>query len=69
MNSKDEKLLREFVKKTFVQKMLREQKEAMLQEQKVRSFVRALIKEVVEETANTVIYEGSVLFQPLKPLS
>jgi hypothetical protein len=64
MNSKDEKLLREFVKKTFVQKMLQEQKKVMLQEQKVRSFVRSLIKEVVEETANTVIYEGKEAANP-----
>ena len=64
MNSKDEKLLREFVRKTFVKKMLQEQQTTMLQEQKVRSFVRSLIKEVSEEKANTVIFESKEMANP-----
>jgi len=64
MNTKDEKLLREFVRKTFVKKMLQEQKEVILQEQKVRSFVRTLINEVAEEKANTVIFEGKEMANP-----
>tara|TARA_R100001443_G_scaffold78484_1_gene85825 strand:+ start:1062 stop:1943 length:882 start_codon:yes stop_codon:yes gene_type:complete len=58
MNSKDEKLLREFVRKTFVAKMLNEEREKFLQEQKVRSWVRSLISEVQEETTNTVVFEA-----------
>ena len=58
MNSKDEKLLREFVRKTFVAKMLNEEKEKFIQEQKVRTWVRSLINEVVEEEVNTVIFEA-----------
>ena len=64
MNSKDEKLLREFVKKTFVAKMFREEKEKFLQEQKVRSWVRSLISETQEETTNTVIFEAKEQTNP-----
>lgn len=64
MNSKDEKLLREFVKKTFVAKMFREEKEKFLQEQKVRSWVRTLISELQEETTNTVIFEAKEQTNP-----
>jgi len=64
MNSKNEKLVREFVRKTFIKKMLQEQKNAMLQEQKVRSFVRSLIKEVSEEKENTVISESKEMANP-----
>ena len=64
MNSKDEKLLREFVKKTFVAKMFREEKEKFLQEQKVRSWVRTLISESQEETTNTVIFEAKEQTNP-----
>lgn len=64
MNSKDEKLLREFVRKTFVSKMLQEEKEIFLQEQKVRSWVRSLISEVQEEERNTVIYEAKEQTNP-----
>jgi len=64
MNSKDEKLLREFVKKTFVAKMFREEKEKFLQEQKVRSWVRTLISEAQEETSNTVIFEAKEQTNP-----
>ena len=64
MNNKEEKLLREFVRKTFVKKLLQEQKEVMLQEQKVRSFVRLLINEVAEENKNTVISEAKEMANP-----
>ena len=64
MNSKDEKLLREFVRKTFVSRMLQEEKEIFLQEQKVRSWVRSLISEVQEEERNTVIYEAKEQTNP-----
>ena len=64
MNSKDEKLLREFVRKTFVAKMLNEEKERFLQEQKIRTWVRSLINEVVEEEVNTVIFEAKETANP-----
>ena len=64
MDNKQEKLLREFIRKTFVKKMLQEQHNTMLQEQKVRSFVRSLINEVAEEKANTVIFEGKEMANP-----
>jgi len=58
MNKQEEKLLREFVRKTFVAKMLQEEKQKFLQEQKVRSWVKSLISEVNEENSNTVISEA-----------
>jgi len=58
MNTNEEKALREFVKRTFVAKMLQEEKKNYLHEQKVRTWVRSLLNEVVEEEANTVIYEA-----------
>ena len=64
MNNKDEKLLREFVRKTFVKQMLQEQKKNFLQEQQVRTFVRSLINEVTEEKNNTVIFEAKEMAKP-----
>ena len=64
MNNKDEKLLREFVRKTFVKQMLQEQKKNFLQEQQVRTFVRSLINEVTEEKNNTVIFEAKEMANP-----
>ena len=58
MNSNDEKLVREFVRKTFIAKMLQEEKQNYLYEQKVRTWVKSLINEVVEEEVNTVITEA-----------
>ena len=58
MNTNEEKALREFVRKTFVAKMLQEEKKNYLHEQKVRTWVRSLLNEVVEEESNTVIYEA-----------
>lgn len=64
MNNKDEKLLREFVRRTFVKQMLQEQKKSFLQEQQVRAFVRSLINEVTEEKNNTVIFEAKEMANP-----
>lgn len=64
MNSNEEKLLREFVKKTFVAKMLQEEKQKFLQEQKIRSWVKSLINEVVEEEAHSVISEAKDMANP-----
>lgn len=64
MNSNEEKLLREFVRKTFVSKVLQEQKRVMLQEQKIRGFVRSMISEVITEDRNTVINESRDVANP-----
>jgi len=64
MKNKDEKLLREFVRRTFVKQMLQEQKKTFLQEQQVRAFVRSLISEVTEEGRNTVIFEAKEMSNP-----
>ena len=64
MNNKDEKLLREFVRRTFVKQMLQEQKKKFLQEQQVRAFVRSLINEITEEKNNTVIFEAKEMANP-----
>ena len=64
MNSNDEKLLREFVRKTFVKKMLQEQKKQFLQEQQVRKFVRSLISESMEEKRNIIISEAKDMANP-----
>ena len=64
MNDKNEKLLREFVRKTFVNKMLQEQTRLYMREQQVRAFVRSLIEEVREEKRNTVISEAKEMANP-----
>jgi len=64
MNSNEEKILREFVRKTFVAKMFQEERQNFLQEQKVRSWVRSLISEVREENRNTVISEAKDMANP-----
>jgi hypothetical protein len=58
MNTNEEKALREFVRRTFVAKMLQEEKQNYLYEQKVRTWVRSLLNEVVEEEVYTVINEA-----------
>lgn len=58
MKNNDEKLLREFVRRTFVSKILQEEKENYIQEQKVRTWIRSLVNEIVEEEVNTVITEA-----------
>jgi hypothetical protein len=45
MQKKQEKLLREFIKRTFVSNLITEQRE----EHAVRSYVRSLISEVKDE--------------------
>ena len=45
MREKQEKLLREFIRKTFVSNLLKEQRE----EHAIRSYVRSLISEVRNE--------------------
>tara|TARA_R100001015_G_scaffold18563_1_gene12065 strand:- start:6848 stop:7696 length:849 start_codon:yes stop_codon:yes gene_type:complete len=64
MNNKDEKLLREFVRKTFITNILREQKEEHLQEQKVRRLVRHLIKEVENEQVLENLFEAKDMANP-----
>lgn len=64
MNSNEEKLLREFVRKTFVAKMFQEEKQNYIQEQKVRTWIRSLINEVTEEEVNTVISEAKDMANP-----
>ena len=64
MNSNEEKILREFVRKTFVKQMLQEQKKKFLQEQQIRSYVRNLISEVKEESSCTVITEARDMANP-----
>ena len=46
MQNKQEKLLREFIRRTFVSNLLKEHRE----EHAVRMYVRSLISEVKEET-------------------
>ena len=64
MNSNEEKLLREFVRKTFVARMLEEEKQKFLEEQKVRSWIKSLINEVNEEEFYTVIFEAKDMANP-----
>ena len=64
MNSNEEKLLREFVRKTFVAKMFQEEKQKFIQEQKVRSWVKSTINEFVEKDSNTVISEAKDMANP-----
>lgn len=64
LNSNEEKVLREFVRKTFVAKMLQEQKKKMLQEQQVRKYVRSLISETMIDKLNTVISESKDMANP-----
>jgi hypothetical protein len=54
MDKKQEKLLREYVRKQIVQPILEESKK----EQQVRLWVRSVIREAMEEEEWTVIYEG-----------
>ena len=60
MQIKQEKLLREFIKKTFVSNLLREQKE----EHAVRMFVRSLISEVKEEQTLSTLFEAKDMANP-----
>ena len=60
MQIKQEKLLREFIKKTFVSNLLREQRE----EHAVRMFVRSLISEVKEEQTLSTLFEAKDMANP-----
>ena len=60
MQIKQEKLLREFIKKTFVSNLLREQKE----EHAVRMYVRSLISEVKDEQTLSTLFEAKDMANP-----
>lgn len=58
MNKVEEKHLREFIRKTFVNTLLEQRKQEQLVERKARLFVRSLIKEVKEKQDWTLINES-----------
>lgn len=64
MNKQEEKLVREFVRKTFVKQMFEQKKRQFLEEQRVRSYVQHLISETIEEKSKTVIFEGKDSAKP-----
>ena len=60
MQKQQEKLLREFIRKTFVSNLLREQRE----EHAVRMYVRSLISEVKEEQVLSTLFEAKDMANP-----
>lgn len=60
MQNKQEKLLREFIRKTFVSNLLREQRE----EHAVRLYVRSLINEVKDEQYCSTLFEAKDMANP-----
>jgi hypothetical protein len=60
MQKQQEKLLREFIKKTFVSNLLREQRE----EHAVRMYVRSLISEVRSERELSTLFEAKDAANP-----
>jgi len=60
MQERQEKLLREFIKRTFVSNLLKEQRE----EYAVRSYVRSLISEVREEQTLSTLFEAKDMANP-----
>jgi len=60
MQIKQEKLLREFIRRTFVTNLLREQRE----EHAVRMYVRSLISEVKEEKTLSTLFEAKDMANP-----
>ncbi len=60
MQNQQEKLLREFIRKTFVSNLLREQRE----EHAVRMYVRSLISEVREEQTLSTLFEAKDMANP-----
>ena len=64
MNRKDEKLLREFLKKTINPLMFSKEREEYLQEQKVRQWVRTLITEVTSDMLLETLYEAKDMANP-----
>jgi len=60
MQDKQEKLLREFIKRTFVSNLIKEQRE----EHAVRMFVRSLISEVQDERTLSTLFEAKDMANP-----
>ena len=60
MQKQQEKLLREFIRKTFVSNLLREQRE----EHAVRLYVRSLISEVRDEQTLSTLFEAKDMANP-----
>ena len=60
MQNKQEKLLREFIRRTFVSNLLKEQR----QEHAVRMYVRSLISEVKEEKVLSTLFEAKDMANP-----
>ena len=60
MQKQQEKLLREFIRKTFVSNLLQEQRE----EHAVRMYVRSLISEVKEEQTLSTLFEAKDMANP-----
>jgi hypothetical protein len=60
MQNKQEKLLREFVRRTFVSNLLKEQRE----EHAVRTYVRSLISEVEDENYCSTLFEAKDMANP-----
>jgi len=64
MNHKDEKLLREFVRRTIVNPGIEILKEEKRKEDSVRLWVRSRIREFLEKDRNTVINEAKDMANP-----
>ena len=64
MNNKDEKLLREFVRRTIVKPAMQILKEEKRKEDAVRLWVRSHIRELQEQKLYTVIYEAKDMANP-----
>lgn len=64
MNHKDEKLLREFVRRTIINPAVRVLKEEKRREDSVRLWVRSHIREFQEQRSNTVISEAKEMANP-----
>ena len=60
MQNKQEKLLREFIRRTFVSNLLKEQRE----EHAVSMYVRSLISEVKEEQVLSTLFEAKDMANP-----
>lgn len=60
MQNKQEKLLREFIRRTFVSNLLKEHRE----EHAVRMYVRSLISEVKEEQVLSTLFEAKDMANP-----
>lgn len=60
MQNKQEKLLREFIRRTFVSNLLKEERE----EHAVRMYVRSLISQVKEEKVLSTLFEAKDMANP-----